>query len=912
MSGPVRPRFVPPPYQDAADRGRLILRDGSTAHVRPAGPADHAALERFFADLSPEAQYQRFFTVSPPGADLLARLADGSDPRAALTLVAVRAGGGAEHIIAAGSYLAHRGRTAEVALAVADAFRGKGLGTLLLERLALLAARNGFTRFWAVTGADNRPMLDVFQASGFEVRERPGGGVVEVDLDVTPTAAAVAHQETRDRVATVASLLPFFRPNAVAVVGASRDPKGVGRRVLDALTAAGFPGPVYPVNPRAEELGGVRAYPSVRDLPGAVDLAVVAVPAAAVPGVVDDCAARGVRALVVVSAGFADAGGDGVERQRALVAQVRGYGMRMVGPNCLGLLNADPAVRLNASFAPVFPPPGRVALSTQSGAVGLAALASAGRYGLGFSTVVSVGNKADVSGNDLLQFWEEDPATDVILLYLESFGNPRRFGRIAPRVGRRKPVVLLHAGLTRAGGRAAGSHTAALAGNAAAAEALFRQTGVVRAGSLEELFDLALALGAQPLPRGRRVGVVTNAGGPGILCADACEAGGLTVPDPSAALRARLAAQLPGAASVGNPTDLIASAGPEAYRRAVREWVGSGEVDSIIVLFTHVGLADPGEVTRAVADEVAAARAGGATTVPVLACVLGADDRRTHLDLPGERVPCYPFPETPARVLGKVAAYAAWRAEPPGVIPDFDGIDPAAARAVCRTAVAEHGPGWLGAEEVRAVLTAVGLPLVPTRFARTADEAVEAAAQLGFPVAVKLASRAVVHKTEAGGVRLGLADADAVRAAVADIRAHLERTGRAGAMDGVVVQPMVAGGVEVMAGVTQDPLFGPLVAFGLGGIHVEVLADVCFRVAPLTDRDGAEMVRGIRGARLLEGYRGHPAADLPAVEEVLLRVSRLAEEVPEIGEIDLNPIFAFPPGRGCRVADARVRVNPCP
>jgi acetyl coenzyme A synthetase (ADP forming)-like protein len=710
----------------------------------------------------------------------------------------------------------------------------------------------------------------------------------------------------------VASLLPFFCPNAIAVVGASRDPGAVGYRVLDGLIRAGFRGPIYPVNPKAAEVAGLRAYASVRELPAPVDLAVLAVPAAAVLSVVDDCAVRGVRALVVISAGFAEIGAAGIALQKALLEKVRGYGMRMVGPNCLGLLNADPAVRLNASFSPVFPPAGRVAMSSQSGAVGLAALGAAARYGLGFSTFVSVGNKADVSGNDLLQFWEEDPNTDVILLYLESFGNPRRFARIARRVGRRKPVVVLHSGLTRAGGRAAGSHTAALATNAAAVEALFRQTGVVRAGSLEEMFDLALALGAQQPPRGGRVAIVTNAGGPGILSADACEAGGLTVPEPSPVLRKQLNALLPGAASVGNPIDLIAAAGPEAYRRAIEAVLTSGEFDSLIVLYTPVGLVETPDVEKAIADGIAAARAGGATGRPVLACVMDQTEHRMHLECGGECVPCYPFPETPARVLGKLAAYGAWRAQPPGAFPDFDDFHLPVAKAVCRKVTKARGECWLSAEEVRAVLGAAGLPLVPGEIARTADEAVETAARLGFPVAVKLASTKFVHKSEVGGVRLGLNDEVAVRRAFAEIREAVARAsdGDAGAMDGVLVQPMMRGGVEVMAGVTQDPLFGPLVAFGLGGIHVEVLADVGFRVAPLTDRDAAEMVRGIRGFRLLEGYRGHPPADLDALEETLLRLSRLAEEVHEIGEIDLNPIFAFAPGAGCRIADARIRVRP--
>jgi len=581
----------------------------------------------------------------------------------------------------------------------------------------------------------------------------------------------------------------------------------------------------------------------------------------------------------------------------------------MVGPNCLGLLNADQAVRLNASFSPIFPPPGRIAMSSQSGAVDLAVLGAAARYGLGFSTFVSVGNKADVSGNDLLQYWEHDPNTDVILLYLESFGNPRRFSRIARRVSRVKPVVVLQSGLTRSGGRAAGSHTAALATNATAVEALFRQTGIVRAGSLEEMFDLALTLGSQPLPRGPRVAIVTNAGGPGILSADACEGGGLTVPEPSPELRKRLAELLPGAASIGNPIDLIAAAAPDAYRRAIEAVLTSGEFDSLLVLYTSVGLADFGDVQEAITDGITAARKAGATRRPVLACILGQEQHRTHLECEDERIPCYPFPETPARVLGKVAAYGAWRAQPPGQFPDFDDLQLATAQSVCREAVAKRGESWLSAEEVRAVLEAVRLPLVPSEFARTADEAVVAAERLGFPVAVKLASRRFVHKSEVGGVRLGLTDASAVRLAFEEIRTRVEQENQPDAMDGVVLQSMLHDRVEVMVGVTHDPLFGTLVAFGLGGIHVEVLADVCFRVAPLTDVDATEMVCGIKGFRLLEGYRGHLPADVAALEELLLCVSRLAEDVPEIGEIDLNPIFAFAPGQGCRIADARIRVR---
>jgi acetyl coenzyme A synthetase (ADP forming)-like protein len=908
MQTPVRPRFVPPPYQDSTESGRMILRDGSTAFVHVARPPDGGALRAFFERLSPDSRYRRFFSVSVPRQELITRLCDSADPHAGLTLLVTRTWEGEPRVIAAGSYLAVDEKTAEVAFAVDDAFHGKGLATLLLERLALLAVGHGFTRFWAVTHADNRAMLDVFRQSGFALEEKLEGGDVEVDLSVVPSETSVARLETRDRVATVASLRPFFRPKSVAVVGASRDPSAIGHRILRALVLNGFQGPVYPVNLKAAVVGCIRAFASVRDLPEPVDLAVVAVPRDAVMGTVDDCAARGVRALVVITAGFAEVNAEGRELQQRLVEKVRGYGMRLIGPNCMGLLNTEAAVRLDASFVPVFPPPGRVAMSSQSGALGLAVLAAACRLDLGLSTFVSVGNKADVSSNDLLQYWEEDPGTGVILLYLESFGNPRRFARIARRVSRRKPIVAIKSGRTRAGGRAASSHTAALAASEVAVDALFHLTGVIRAETLEEMFDLATALGTQPLPRGRRVGIVTNAGGPGILCADTCEAGGLVIPELPNAVKSRLSALLPAAAGVANPVDMIASATPRQYGQVVEAVLAAGEVDALIVLYIPAGLAETPAVAEAVAEGVKRARAAGAKGKPVLACLMAGQGVQTPLDLGSEKIPCYAFPEAAARVLAKAAAYADWRARPPGVIPDFTDLDLPAAREVCRSALARRGPGWLSAVETRTVLGAVRLPLPPGGFAATADEAVELAGRVGFPVAVKLASCQLVHKTEAGGVHLNLPDAETVRSAFEEIRARLAREGRLDAMDGVVVQPMI-GGIEVMVGVTQDPLFGPLIAFGLGGVHVEVLADVCFRVTPLTDRDAAEMVRSIRGFRLLQGYRGSAPADLGAIEEVLLRVSRLVEEVPEIGEVDLNPVFALPPGQGCQVADARVQVR---
>lgn len=895
----VHPLYIPAPYQDSAEFGRIILRDGSTATIRVANLEDAAALAEFFHRLSPESRHQRFFTMSEPRPEFVKSLSDSSNPKSQLTLVITRRSDEKEIIVAAGSYIARDEKSAEVAFAVEDRFQGKGIGTHLLERLALLAVRAGFSRFWAVTYAENRGMIEVFRHSGFPLKEKGEGGYLELDFSVLPTEASVHISEMHDRVVTAASLNPFFKPGAVAVIGASREPSSIGYRILEALVLNRFQGPVYPVNPKAAVVGSIRSYPSVKALPEPVDLAIISVPRDAVLKVVDECAERGVKAVIVITAGFAEVDEAGRALQKKLVEKVRGYGMRMVGPNCMGLLNTDPAVQLNASFSRVFPPNGRIAMSSQSGALGLAILALATERGLGVSTFVSVGNKADVSGNDLLEYWELDDNTDVILLYLESFGNPRRFARIARRVSRTKPIVAVKAGRTLAGRRAAGSHTAALAANDVAVDALFRQTGVIRAETLDEMFDIAAALENQPLLKGRRVAIVTNAGGPGILCTDACEAGGLKVPEFSEETKTRLREFLPGSASVSNPVDMIASANADSYRRTIETVLSSPDVDALIVLYIPIDRNDSAAVGEAIREGVRSGRAAGGTGKTVLACIIAGEGSRS-LVLPGETIPAYLFPESAAKVLSKSAAYAEWRAKPLAMVPGFPDIQHEAAREVVMRALRERGTGWLSAAETRALLTAFGISQAAGGLARTADEAATLARSLGFPVVAKLASSRVLHKSDVGAIRLNLQDEAAVCQAFDEIKQD--------SMEGVLVQAMIQRGVELMIGVAEDQLFGPLIAFGLGGIHVEILGDVQFRVTPLTDQDAHEMVREIRGYRLLEGYRGHPPADVKAIEDVLLRVSRMVEDFPEIRELDLNPIFGLPPGEGCAVADARIRV----
>jgi len=906
----VRPSFQPPASQSEG-AGTLVLRDGSHLELQRALPEDARRVEGFLSELDDDElrQVTASLDLEPQEVgDFLKRLSRRGTGEVFFTEDAEPGG----RVTSFAAYRVLDGESvAAITLAVKPELRQQGAGTLLLQRLAVLAARRGVDRLRGVAHADNRPLAELFRQGGFAAEETRRGDLVTYELDADDPELARAPDGLAARVFTAASLLPLFHPRSVAVVGASRNPDSVGYRIFEALVANRFEGPVYPVNPKATHVASVRAYPSVGDVGAEIDLAVVAVPSGAIPEVVDQCAAIGARGVVVISAGFAETGEEGAERQQRLTEQVRRHGMRMIGPNCLGLIHTHPEIRLNASFAPAMPPRGRVALCSQSGALGVAIIALTRRLGLGLSSFVSVGNKADVSSNDLLEYWEDDPDTDVVLLYLESFGNPRRFARIARRVSRSTPVVAVKSGRSEAGGRAATSHTAALTAADTTVSALFRQTGVIRAETLQEMFGVARALTTQPLPRGRRLAVVTNAGGPGILCVDAAQGAGLEVDSLSEATRDRLREILPAEASTRNPVDMIASAGPDTYRRVVETVLCADEVDALVVIYTPVGMFDTDEVGRSVAGAVADARSRGGAGKPVMASIVGGEKERHLLESgDGERIPVYQFPEEMGRLLGQVTGYHEWRRSDPGAFPDFDDADVEQARTTCRRALEQRGEGWLSVEEARTVLDAAGLRVAEGGVARDEREAVEIAERVGYPVAVKLASIRIVHKTEIGGVVLDLEDASAVRRAVGDIRRRLEEEDQADAMEGVLVQPMLGRATEVMVGVNQDPLFGPVVAFGLGGIHVEILKDVAFRTTPMTDRDAHDMIREIKGLRLLQGYRGHPAADLEALEDGLLRLSYLVDAVPEIAEVDLNPIFALPPGQGYRIADARIRVQP--
>jgi acetate---CoA ligase (ADP-forming) len=861
----------------------VVLRDGGTLRLRPPRAADREALVEFFARLSDRSRYLRFHGVRRVDGELVGQFVeDGSDVG---SLIGMLKG----QIVALASFARLDGSgTAEMAFVVSDDDQGRGIGTRLLEQLTIRARRMGIERFVANVTADNRRAVGVFADAGFVLSQQLDGGELELRFPIGETEAVRSRVDERDHQAVVASLKPFFRPATVAVVGASQRRGSIGGELFRNMLAAGFSGAMYPVNRSAVSVAGVRSYPSIEEIPDRIELAVICVPALQVIDAASSALDAGIRALCVISSGFAEVGSDGRERQNALLTLVRSYGARLIGPNCLGISSAE--VGLNATFAPTALPKGTVALSSQSGALGLALLEQAAERQLGFSTFVSIGNKADVSSNDLLEWWEDDGETDAILLYLESFGNPRKFGRIARRVARRKPIIALKAGTTAAGAQAASSHTAALASSDAAADALFRQAGVIRARTLEELVDATVLLSSQPLPRGRRVAVMTNAGGLGILCADACAAAGLALPDLSDQTREALSAVLPVEASTGNPVDLLGSATESTYAAALPLLLADSGIDALIVLFVPPVVAGAEEVAAAIRTAVEATK----PDKPVLACVM------SHAGTPAAfrdrctSVAAFAYPESAARALGLAADRAEWLRLPTGPQTEPTDVDKLRAKEILGDALVAANDGWLEPKSARALLDAYGVSVVAEREATTTEAAVAAARELGYPVVVKTAEPGA-HKTERRGVALDLGDDAGVREAVEAIGLP------------VIVQPFVRTGTELLAGVVQDPVFGPLVAFGPGGVMAELIGDAGIRLAPLTRIEAEELVLQGKAGRLVRGFRGAPAASVESLVDLVVRLSQLAADLPEITELDLNPVLARPDS--CVAVDVRVRVE---
>jgi acetyl coenzyme A synthetase (ADP forming)-like protein len=888
--------------ESAAREADIVLRDGSTLHMRPARSDDEPALRAFFRGLSEQSRWFRF--CGGGGEQFLTEAARRSANVDGGTVSLVATVGPAAEIVGQGLYVPTRADHAEVALAVADAYQGRGLGTIFLAHLAGAAAASRIRVFDAEVLASNHRMIELVRESGFPVDVHPEPGQVRLTFPTSLTPEALARFEAREQSAAANALTLFFAPRSVAVIGASRRRGTVAGEVFHNLLSSGFPGPVYPVNRAAAVVQSVTAYPVVDSVPGPVDLAVVAVPADEVLTTAEQCARKGVHALVVLSAGFSEVSDAGRQRQADLLRICRASGMRLIGPNCMGLLNTDAAAPLNATFAPGMPPEGRIGFLSQSGALGLAIIDRASTLGLGLSTFVSVGNKADISSNDLLQYWHTDPRTDLMLLYLESFGNPRKFSRIARRVGRSKPIVAVKSGRSRAGSRAASSHTGALvASSDVSVDALFRQCGVIRTDTLAELFDVATLLAHQPVPKGRRVGIVTNAGGPAILCADACEAEGLEVPVLTAASQKALRALLPAQASVTNPVDMIAAASAEQYERAIEIVAKDANVDALVVIYIPPVVTRPEDVARAIVAGALAVKRKQADK-PILTVFMSAAGVPDVLRAREVGIPSYPFPENAAIALARAARYGEWRQRPEGGRPEFSDIRRDEAAALVARVLA-RGEGWLSPDEVNTLLACYGVPMVETRIVADTEQVERAARDLNALVVLKAIAPGLVHKTEAGAVRLGLPDAQAVRRAAEDMVARLRAAGHE--PTGFVVQRMVPNGVEVLVGIAEDPQFGSLVVCGAGGTLVELLRDVAIRLTPLTGQDASEMIRSLKSYPLLTGFRGAPPRDVAAVENILLRVGMLADDLPAVAELDLNPVIVGE--RGAVVVDARVRVR---
>jgi acyl-CoA synthetase (NDP forming)/GNAT superfamily N-acetyltransferase len=839
----------------------VVLSDGGTVHLRPITPDDADRLVAFHGRLSERTRYFRYFGPYPrmPQRDLERFTTVDHCDRVALVAML------GHDIVAVGRYdRLGEGDSAEVAFVVADAHQGRGLGSILLEHLAAAARESGLTRFVAEVLAENGQMVRVFRDAGYQIARSFEEGTLHLEFAIDPTEQSVAVARAREQAAEARSVRNLLTPRSVALIGASTDHAKIGHAVLTNLLVADFAGPVYPVNPEHRSVRGVRAYPSVLDIPDDVDLAVVAIPAAVIDEVLDACLAKGVKTLVVVSAGM------GRDSERRLVAEARAHGMRVVGPNALGVVNTDPEVRLNATLAPKLPGRGRTGFFCQSGALGTAILATAAARGLGLSTFVSAGNRADVSGNDLLQYWADDPATDVVLLYLESFGNPRKFARLARRLGRRKPIVAVKTGRHAVNPGLAVSVQV----DEASVQQLFEQTGVIRVETLGQLFDTALLLAHQPLPTGPRVAVVGNSTAIGLLAADALLAQGLEL--------------------AREPVDVGAHAGPEVFAEAVRSTAQCEDVDALVVVFV------PPIAVPAGAYASALRQAG--VEKPMVSTFLAVEGVPDELAVPGPdgspqrgSVPSYPSPERAVSALARATRYAQWRSRPRGEFVRPEGIDSERARELVLKTSSDG--------DVVALLACYGIEVVPFRTVSTVDDAVSACAELGYPVVLKSTSEQLRHRTDFLGVRLDLGSEEAVRAAYRDL---VEVSGSSE----MYVQQMAPKGVSCQLGLQDDPSFGTLVSFGLGGVVSDLLGDRAYRSVPMTDQDAAALVRAPKAAPLLAGYRGTHPADLSALEDLALRLSALAEDLPEVRQLVLEPVLAS--AAGAFVSSARITVGEPP
>ena len=873
-----------------AGQSYALLADGTTLTIRPPGPGDYEPVKQLHEAMSPDNLYFRFFSASQASAEREARRVCLKGRPELVALLGLLG----DEVVGVASYeLTADALAGELALAVADGMHRHGIATLLLEHLVSLARARGVRTLVADVLPGNYTVLRVLSDTGLAVRRKLADGVVELSMPIPPNAAlgeastyldAVAD---RDKHANVASLESLLAPRSAAVVSADQGSGSIGRTILLNIRDAGFSGTLYAVQPDGGDISGIPCVPSVAALPEAPDLAVLAIPAALVVEAARECGKRGVRSLVVTTPGLT------AEQESGLLEATRQGGMRLVGPASFGV--AVPGTGLGATFGLPRPARGQIGLVVQSGGVGAALVEQFARLGIGISSFASVGDTLDVSGTDMLLWWEADQATELAVLHLASFGHPRWFARTARRVTAKFPVLTVHAGRSAPGQRAAASHTAAATAPLITRQALFEQAGIIATTSFGELLDAAVLMASQPIPAGRVVAIVSNGGGAGMLAADACAEAGLAVATTSQQTRDRLREVLPADSALGGPVDTTDAVSAEAFGEALHLAAAQDGIDAVIALVVMRGRADLIPVLTA-----------GRWPVPVAAVVLGQPEAIRLLPGPGQgggSVPAYAYPEAAARALARAARYGSRRSRPPGTVPEFGNLRAADARSVIDSFLARMpGGGWLSAGEADDLLRCYGIPMVEFRRAADAGAAVKAAAALGGHVVIKAEVPGLLHKTAAGAVELDLRGAHEVRAAVRRLQGRF-----AGRLSGVLVEPMITGGVETIVGVVQEPVFGPVVVFGLGGVATDMLGDHVARLAPLTDADADDLIHSIRAAPLLLGHGGQPAADIGALHDILIRVSRLADDLPQVAELDLNPVIARPDG--VIAVDARIRVT---
>ncbi len=859
----------------------VLLKDGRVAQLRPITPDDSDGLVAFYSRVSDESKYLRFFAPYPTLSDRdVKRFTEVDQDRRVAFVVTMH-----DQIIGVGRYDAVEDDEAEVAFLVEDAHQGRGVAQLLLEHLSQAGRERGIARFTADVLPSNHRMMQVFREMGYQVAGRVEDGVQRLEFRIDPTDSAIGVMRAREQRAEAASIERIFAARSIAVVGASRRQDSIGQAMVRNLVLGDYQGSVYAVNSQAEAVSGLPAFKSVKDVPGEVDLAIVAVPAESVNDVVLDCAAKGVHGLVVISAGFAEEGPAGRKRQRTLLNLCRSYGLRLVGPNCLGVINTEAPVKLNASLSTTMPPQGRVGFFCQSGALGTAILESVARRGLGLSTFVSAGNRADVSGNDLLQYWQEDSSTEVVLLYLESIGNPRKFSRIARRVSMTKPIVAVKSGRSTQGvpvGHTVKRSTAPQA----AVDAMFRQAGVIQVDTLEEMFDVGQLLAHQPLPSGNRLSIVGNSDAMGLLVADAAAAAGLQVLD---------------------PVPLGADANADDFEVAIEAALANPDVDALMVVYIPP-LNTSGEE---VADVLAAV--GEQSDKPIVSTFLGSEGIPELLrvaDVGGGSagrgsVPSYPAPESAVRALARVVNYAEWVARDHGEFPVSLDHRTGDARALVRDVLAKAPRGAiLSTDQVHGLLACYGIDLWTWINVHTKDEAIAAGEELGWDVVLKAGSEHLRARPDLAHIWRGIHDADDMAEAWDNL------TGWTGmrAETKFFVQRSAPDGLPVSFSAQEDPLFGPLVSFGLAGAPSELLGDRSYGIPPLTDSDAEEMISSLRSAPLLYGYRGSEPLDIARIQDVILRLAALKDDLPEIAELDLEPVLVS--GSTLTAVSARAKVVP--